>query len=215
MLRPSAFLTFTLDGPDATAEVASAVKRSYSYVAPTKIVAGAASTEAGAAGGGPATSGRNSLALEVVLRGHTFWLDDEASTATWEETLMPWLGFRLEKLFGTVREFNNETRRSFTRKLGFATFDLRLGGRLVTFDLEPDSSLRDAAGPLNAIRDYLNANGAGGSGTDDPAAVDSGAGDAVARFTVPSDAERGDADWFDAVFPDGRTRRVEVPQKTR
>ena len=205
MLRPSAFLTFTLCGTDTTAEVASAVKRSYSYVAPTKIVAGPA-------------DGSNSLALEVVLRGHTFWPGDEGSTATWKDALVPWLGFRLDKLFGTVREFNNETRRSFTRKLDFATFDLRLGGRLVTFDLEPDSSLRNAVGPLNAIRDYLNDGGTTGAGAAG-AGTEEAAGDtrnnAVARFAVPSDAERGEADWFDVVFADGRTERVEVPQKTR
>ncbi len=191
MLRPTAYLTFTLAGDDASPATASAVKRSYSYVAPTKIVAARAET------GKETTPLSNSIAMEVKLDRHPYWQsDDEGADGIWSGTLLPWLDRKLRTLFGTVLEYNNETRRSFAGKLSYRSVEVGLAPHAVIFDLEPDSNLRDVRTPLTAIRNYLNSpdrNGATGL-----------------RFTVPSDTERGDSDWFDVAAPDGTT--VRVPQ---
>lgn len=197
MLRPTAYLTFTLMGDDASPITASAIKRSYSYVAPTKITAVRAGANEGA------VSPSNSIAMEVKIGHHPYWRSvDEGADDIWSETLLPWLDCKLRTLFGTVLEYNNEARRSFVGKLSYRTVEVSLAPHTVVFDLEPDSSLRDVTVPLSAIRGYLN----------DPDHSDATA----LRFVVPSDADRGDADWFDVTAPDGTAMRVPqtpVPQQ--
>lgn len=194
MLRPTAYLTFTLEGADATPQTASALKRSYSYIAPTKVVAGRREADDGKA------SLANSISVEVKLEAHPYWnsTDDDAN-AVWNETLLPWLSRKLRTLFETVLEYNNETRRSFVGKVVYRSVVVKLAPHTVVFDLEPDSGLRDVKAPLEAIRSYLNS-------STTPADAQ------PIRFAVPSDAERGEGnDWFDIVAPDGTTGRIAIP----
>ena len=176
MLRPTAYLTFTLEGADAATPTASAIKRSYSYIAPTKVVAG------NAQGTPDAPQPANSIAMEVKCGQHAYWRsEDENADGMWEQTVLPWLDRKLRTLFDTVLEYNNETRRSFTGKVSYGSVSVALAPHTVVFDLEPDSNLRDVKAPLEAIRSFLN----------DSAAKERGA----LRFVVPSDAERGTDDW--------------------
>ncbi len=197
MLRPTSYLTFTLEGTDATPQTASAIKRSYSYVAPTKIVAG----RRGANDAEPPLA--NGIALEVKLGTRPYWSSaDDGADAVWAETLLPWLSRKLRTLFDTVLECNNETRRSFAGKVSYRNVAVKLAPHTVVFDLEPNSDLRDVETPLAAIRAYLN------DGIE-PAA------DQSLRFVVPSNAERGeDGDWFDVVASDGTAERIAISPAT-
>ena len=189
MLKPTAYLTITLAGDVATSAMASAVKRTYSYIAPVKIVAALPASDADAPT--PACS----LALDVRLPAHPYLVAGEQADQTWEQVVLPWLKIKLGTVFGSVYEFNNPKRESFVGKIDYTAFDLMLESRHVVFALEPDSSLRDVTAPLCAVRDWLL--GAGAS-----------LADQVARIEVPSDAQRGDADWFDVVLADGTSQRV-------
>lgn len=211
MLRPSAYLTFALEGADVSTQTASAIKRAYSYVAPTTIVARRRPGEQQAPGTGapcetaqPAEPGAqpepapaaplSSIRLEVKLQGASPWSPDPAADETWEQVLMPWLATKLDKLFGTVREFNNERRASYSGSVRYATITLLVGGVPVRFELEDDSSLRAVRGPLDALRAWMRETGAA---PEDMAVVD-----------VPSDGARSDADWLDVTFADGRRTRI-------
>lgn len=194
MLRPTAYLTFTLEGTDATPQTASALKRSYSYVAPTKVVAGR--KEAGS-GESPLA---NSITMEVKLGTRPYWNSaDDGADVVWHETLLPWLSRKLRTLFETVLEYNNETRHSFVGKMAYRDVAVKLAPHTVVFNLEPNSNLRDVEAPFAAIRSYLNGDAV-------PAEVQ------PLRFAVPSDTERGEGnDWFDAVMPDGVVERIAIP----
>ena len=80
-------------------------------------------------------------------------------------------------------------------RIDYAALDLTLESRHMVFALEPDSSLRDVEAPLRAVRAWLLGAGAA-------------LADQVARIEVPSDAARGEADWFDVVLADGTRQRV-------
>ena len=189
MLRPTAYLAFYLAQNDAVPEVASAIKRAYSYIAPTKILREVDQ------GNDEAAQAQSKLALEVRIPAHPFMAEgDPQADKTWEETILPWLKTKLDTLFGSVREFNNEERKSFVRKVDFASFELTLESRVFEFNLEPNSQLRDFEAPLRKIRSWL-----AGAGTE--------AGN-ITHVVIPSDAERGDADWFDVVLEDGTTQRI-------
>ena len=167
MLRPTAYLTVKLSSENATADMASALKRSFSYLAPTTIAK--ANADAGEAD-------ENSLRLDVRLPAHPYLnAGDPEADRIWSEVVLPWLETKLATLFGTVYEFNNESRRSFVAKLDYATFTLILEGRELRFRLEPDSSLRPCAHLLGAIRIWLAGNEA--------AALD------VESVEIPSQAE--------------------------
>lgn len=186
MLRPSAYLTFTLEGSDIASATASAIKRSYTYLAPTKIVAGRREAAEGERPLG------NRIALDVRLPGRPYWetSDDEA----WNDVLLPWLTTKLDTLFGTVAECNNETRRSYSGTVQYEALELKLGPYGVRVALEPGSALRPLAQSLAAARAYLNR-----------ADVDAAS---VSGFAVPSDVERGEGDWIDVLRTDGTTERV-------
>jgi hypothetical protein len=188
MLRPSAYLTFTLEGSDITSSTASAIKRSYTYLAPTKIVAGrreAAENE---------TPLGNRIALDVHLPGSSYW--ETSGETDWREILLPWLITKLGTLFGTVAECNNETRRSYSGSIQYEALELKLGSHAVRVTLEPTSTLRNVEKPLEAARSYLN------RADVDPTHI--------AGFNVPSDTERGESDWIDVHLLDGTTERVAV-----
>ena len=187
MLKPTAYLTVTLAGDVANAMMASAVKRTYSYIAPTKIVAALPSDD----NADPSCT----MALDVRLPAHPYLVDGEQASQTWEQVVLPWLKIKLGTVFGSVYEFNNPKRESFVGKIDYKALDLMLESRHVVFTLEPDSSLRDVTAPLQAVRAWLL--GAGAS-----------CADQVARIEIPSDAARGEADWFDVVFSDGSCQRV-------
>lgn len=187
MLRPSAYLTFTLEGADIASATASAIKRSYTYLAPTTIVAGrreAAVSEDPLA---------NRMTLEVRLPGTSCW---DANDDTWRDVLMPWLTTKLRTLFGTVAECNNESRPSYSGTVHYASIDLRLEPHPVRVELDPASTLRSVEKPLQAMRTYLAREDV------DPARI--------TGFAVPSDTTRGNDDWLDVTFEDGTTRRVAV-----
>lgn len=189
MLKPCAYLTFTLEGESIASSTASAIKRSYSYIAPTQIVAGRREAAAGEAL--PA----NRIALDVRLTGHPFWqTGDPEQDATWEQVLMPWLRTKLNTLFGTVAECNNETRRSFNGIVNYGQLEVHLAPYALTFSLEPTSALRCVDAPLEAARTYLS-----GPGID---------AEAIEKIAVPSDAEREDNDWIDIVFRDGSVQHL-------
>lgn len=189
MLKPCAYLTFTLEGESIASSTASAIKRSYSYIAPTKIVAGRREAAAGE------TLPANRIALDVRLAGRPFWqAGDPEQDATWEQILMPWLRTKLSTLFGTVAECNNETRRSFSGTVNYEQLEVRLAPHTLTFSLEPTSALRCIDAPLEAARAYLSDPGINA--------------EAVEKIAVPSDAERGDGDWIDVVSRDGSVQRL-------
>ena len=189
MLRPTAYITIGLSNESATSDVASAVKRSYSYLAPTTITKALTGTLADGAD-------VNTIELDVRLPGHPYIVaDGAANDENWNTIMAPWLATKLNTLFGTVYEFNNETRRSFVTKLLFASFTLVLEGLPIRFALEPDSQLRPPAEVLEAVRNWLGEHG----GTE-----------GLAEARVPSNAERGEEDWFDVVFADGQVQRVNL-----
>lgn len=189
MLKPCAYLTFTLEGESIASGTASAIKRSYSYIAPTKIIAGRREAAVGEAL--PA----NRIALDVRLAGHPFWqAGDPEQDATWEQVLMPWLRTKLNTLFGTVAECNNESRRSFSGTVNYDQLEVRLAPYTLAFSLEPTSALRCIDAPLKAARTHLS----------DPG-IDA---EAIEKMAVPSDTERGDSDWIDVVLRDGSVQRL-------
>lgn len=194
LLRPTAALTFTLDGADATPSTALAVRRSYSYVAPTRVVK--APTGENPAGEGRDTP-RNEIALEVRL-GHPYWAGGDATQAdeTWENTVLPWLSHKLDKLMGTVRECNNDRRASFAGVVDYRSVNLALDGCDVSFELEPGDGLRPIAEPLRAARSHARAH----------AGVHGG----VRGVRVPCDARRGGEDWMDIAYADGTEERVPI-----
>ena len=143
MLRPSAYLTFILTGDAVAAGNASAIKRAYSYVAPTRILA---TRPDGEGSGGVAV---NTIALSVTLAGNDPWADD----AAWNDVLLPWLAAKLDKLFGTVRECNNEARKSFSGRIDYGALELDVCGVSAHFELDADSMLAsDVLEGLNELR---------------------------------------------------------------
>ena len=133
MLRPSATLTFSLFGPEATQENASALKRSYSYIAPTLVKAQKpAEDETFDPESIPV---ENVISMTVRLPKNPYWLDaDEHAAATWSEIVLPWVAMKLGTLFET-------------------------DGQHIEIGIEPDNSLRDVAPVLKHIRTYLNSEG--------------------------------------------------------
>lgn len=193
MLRPTLYLTFTLRGADATGNAASLIKRSFSYIAPTRIVG-----EPQGGTGGRQEQG-NTIGLEVKLGGRDFWRKGEGdSDLMWRATLLPWLSTKLDTLFSTVAECNNERRKSFERAIGYRTLELTLPPYRIAVALEPDSSLRQLTGQLDAIQDWLDGQGRGRG--------------EVVGFRVPCDAERGGADWFEVLEADGSSWTVRTQE---
>ena len=184
MLRPTAYLTVILDEKTATPDLASGVKRAFSYLAPTTIVNGS-------------EHDGNHLILDVRLPAHPYMdSQGEEANTTWNEVVLPWLTIKLDTLFGTVAEFNNETRKSFVGAIDYTTCSLMLEERKFCFHLEPNSSLRHCEEVLDAIRFWLNSQK---ENVHD-----------IACITIPSDNEREDADWFEALIGNGDTIRVQI-----
>lgn len=195
MLRPSATLTFSLFGPEATQENASALKRSYSYIAPTLVKAQKpAEDETFDPESIPV---ENVISMTVRLPKNPYWLDaDEHAAATWSEIVLPWVAMKLGTLFETVQEYNNPTRKSHVKALDWKALELVMDGQHIEIEIEPDNSLRDVAPVLKHIRTYLNSEG-----------IDV---DTITRIVAPSDAVRGESDWLDVTFADGSTAKVEL-----
>lgn len=195
MLRPSATLTFTLFGPDATQENASAIKRSYSYIAPTLVKAKKpVEDEAFDPENIPV---ENVINMTVRLPKNPYWLDTQENAATtWSEILLPWVTMKLGTLFETVEEYNNPTRKSHVKALNWKALELSMEEQIVEVGLEPDNSLRDITPVLESVRTYLN------TGNVDPNAID--------RIVVPSDNTRGESNWLEIHFADGTTTNVEL-----
>ncbi len=195
MFRPTAYLSFNLAEPDATSANASAIKRGFSYIAPTRVTAArhAVLNQASRHDGAHQDANQNEthavtrtsgVDMRVCLGDHPYWLSSEDADAMWNETLMPWLATKVETLFGTVYEFNDSSRPSFVSKITYGTLTLRLQPYRVDVTLEHDSTIQDIRPPLEAARAYLN------SGTVDPTRVVS--------FTVPSREQVIDARAHDA-----------------
>lgn len=194
LLRPTAALMFTLDGTDATPDTALAVRRSYSYVAPTRVVKAPTGKTPEAENRDEGAPG-NEIALEVRL-GHPYWNGGKEPEAdkTWEDTVLPWLSHKLDKLMGTVRECNNDKRQSFAGVVDYRRVSLLLDGCDVSFELEPGNGLRPVADPLRAARAQCRAR--------------RGTRGGVRCVRVPSDARRGGEDWMDVTYADGTDERV-------
>lgn len=195
MLRPSATLTFTLFGPDATQENASAVKRSYSYIAPTLVKAKKpAEDETFDPENIPV---ENTVNMTVRLPKNPYWLDsDESSRTTWSEIVLPWVTMKLNTLFETVQEYNNPTRKSHVKALQWKALELAMEDQLIEVELEPDNSLRDIAPVLENVRAYLNGEG-----------IDRGA---IERIFAPSDNTRNESDWLEVHYADNSTAKIEL-----
>lgn len=195
MLRPSATLTFTLFGPDATQENASAVKRSYSYIAPTLVKAKKpAEDETFDPENIPV---ENTVNMTVRLPKNPYWLDsDEGSRTTWSEIVLPWVTMKLNTLFETVQEYNNPTRKSHVKALQWKALELAMEDQLIEVELEPDNSLRDIAPVLENVRAYLNSEG-----------IDRGA---IERIFVPSNNTRNESDWLEVHYADNSTAKIEL-----
>lgn len=149
MLRPTSYLTISLEENSAQTEMASALKRAFSYLAPTTIVAPLAASS------GTET---NALLLDVRLPAHPYFCRVDANAdQTWQQVVHPWLTTKIETLFGTVFEFNNEIRRSFVGKIDFATFTLILEDVPICFSLE-DNKLHTDLEILDNIRSWLMSN---------------------------------------------------------
>lgn len=195
MLRPSATLTFTLFGPDATQENASAVKRSYSYIAPTLVKAKKpAEDETFDPENIPV---ENTVNMTIRLPKNPYWLDsDEGSRTTWSEIVLPWVTMKLNTLFETVQEYNNPTRKSHVKALQWKALELAMEDQLIEVELEPDNSLRDIAPVLENVRAYLNSEG-----------IDRGA---IERIFAPSDNTRNESDWLEVHYADNSTAKIEL-----
>ncbi len=188
MLRPTSYLNVALSSENANSDMASAIKRAFSYLAPTTIVKNNVEVDA---------PDVNVLKLDVRLPAHPFMnAGDPESDRVWSEVVTPWLKTKLNTLFGTVYEFNNESRRSFAGKLDYATFELVLEGHTFCFRLEPDSSLRPFERVLDAIRSWLT--------------KEESDGFSVKGIEIPSIAELdpADADWFEVQLACGEQLRV-------
>lgn len=193
MLRPSATLTFSLFGPEATQENASALKRSYSYIAPTLVKAQKPTEdEAFDPENAPV---ENVISITVRLPKNPYWLDtDEQAAATWSEIVLPWVAMKLGTLFETVQEYNNPARKSHVKALDWKALELVMDGQHIEIEIEPDNSLRDVAPVLEHVRTYLNSED-----------VDV---DTITQITAPSNAVRGESDWLDVTFADGTSAKV-------
>lgn len=129
MLRPTCALTFRLSGPAANADTARAIKRSFSYVAPTRVLPASKSTDGAHAGG--------TICLEVRLPAS---MSLEAATAqgedsVWRTVVRPWLSNKLGKLMGTASECNNPERPSYFGEVDFRRLEIAIGSRTFAFDL--------------------------------------------------------------------------------
>ena len=129
MLRPTCALTFRLSGPAANADTARAIKRSFSYVAPTRVLPASTPTDGAYA--------ESAIRLEVRLPAG---MSLEAATAqgedsAWRTVVRPWLSNKLGKLMGTVRECNNPERPSYFGEVGYKRLEIAIGARTFAFDL--------------------------------------------------------------------------------
>ena len=184
MLRPTCALTFELAGTDANSNVAAAIRRSFAFVAPTRVVR-AADSDALA----------SKIYLEARVPHHAFWdFGQPESDATWSQTLMPWLTNKLSKLMGCVYECNNPQRSSYFGGTHFNALVIALAPCVFTFELEPDGSLRDVSNMLDQLRAQISKDGLGT--------------DCIRRIHIPSDATRADSDWADIELNDGSAQRV-------
>ena len=184
MLRPTCALTFELAGADASSIVAAAIKRSFAFIAPTRVVRAADH-------GAPASK----IYLEVRVSNHALWdFGQPESDAAWSQMLMPWLTNKLSKLMGCVYECNNPRRSSYFGGIHFNALVIALAPCVFTFELEPDGSLRNVANTLDQLRAQVPKDGLGT--------------DCIRRIHIPSDATRTGADWADIEFNDGSAQRV-------
>ena len=126
MIKPSSYLTFTLDPETYSAETEASLKRAYSYAAPTTVEAGDA----------------NAISLRVKLPGRPYWdATSEEETAIWNDVMVPWLFNKLRKLQETLQEYDNENAKSYCGAIPFETLTLDLGGHLVTIPVVEDNLL--------------------------------------------------------------------------
>ena len=195
MIRPTATLTFTLFGPDATQENVSALKRGYSYIAPVSAKAQRpAEDEEFDPENVPV---ENVMRMTVRLPKNPYWISAvEGGDESWSEILLPWVAMTLKTLFETVHEYNNPTRASHVKALVWKTLELAMENQLIAVAIEPDNSLRDIVSVLENVRSYLNSEGV------DPAAI--------STISVPSNAARGESDWLEITLADGTTNRVDL-----
>lgn len=186
MLRPTCALVFELAGTDATPATASAIKRSFAYIAPTRVVPAADSSAT-----------LSAMHLEVRTANHPLWeCGQHESDCNWSDILRPWLENKLVKLMGCVRECNNPTRASYFGGMHLGALTIAISPCAFTFDLEPDGGLRPVGGILDSLRGYLAQNGFANGG--------------VCRIHIPSNASRGDSDWAEVELEGGSAEKVSL-----
>lgn len=121
MLKPTAYLHFSLPADMYAPEDAALVRRSFSYVAPTEVTPGDVAA----------------IDLLVRLSGMPYLnAADLEAQATWEEIVCPWLSSKLKKIEDTLDACNDEDARSFSRHFSFDVLNLFLEDRVFSMRIE-------------------------------------------------------------------------------
>lgn len=123
MIKPTAYLHFTLPPDEYAPQDAQLLKRTYAYVAPTE-----------------ATPGEKATIDMLVRVGGLPYLDASVpeEQERWNDIVAPWLATKLKKIEDTLDACNNEEARSFVRHFTFEEINIFLEDRIFTFRMEED-----------------------------------------------------------------------------
>ncbi len=120
MLRPNAYLSFTLDKTFAIPDNFSLLKRAYSYVAPCSMETGK----------------ENELLITIKMGSHEFMDSfDAAQQASWDTEVSDWLRTKIRKVKETMEECDNPKRRSYMGVIPFTWLVLKIQNRELRFFL--------------------------------------------------------------------------------
>lgn len=122
MLKPTAYLTFSLDADTFSPERAASIVRTYSYICPVDVREGES----------------NAIAMNVKLPGRPWFACGNEADATWENVVKPWLANKLRKLEETVQEYNNEQARSYCGSVAYRQMVVEGDGGRVACAIEND-----------------------------------------------------------------------------
>lgn len=120
MIRPTAYLHFSLDENTFNAERAASLNRAFAYIAPTTVTAG----------------NENAIDMMVKLPGHSLWNDEVHDDGfLWDDIIEPWLTAKMAKLFATVKGYNNPEARSYCGAIHYERLNLFMESRVVSVNI--------------------------------------------------------------------------------